>query len=566
MEVSYALTPSGEPPPCKRALTRALEDWDIVTCEAVLEEAEYQAWIGEHGWELVPLIAGYLTPHTEEAGPHLTACCQALLTNLAGKVSSAKEVLMALLEQLDQFKSSLAVTRLLPALGISLLRIKERTMSHSWAWALSTLRCHLTTVAVPINSGLEGAERLVIDLGPESREAAHLAAASCDLIQPLVDFVCKQDEKGGGENGRRKMVLVRFLVNLLGRPLSLLSQHPEVSKEGLEVHPATWATMDRACKFLTRLTSNLVTLEVEEEKGEEVESTGLPTVFYWVLGECQQKEVIPQVYSHLHLLHLSCPHICLLLSQTEEMRVHKGLILLCRRLEALPLSSLLPEEAENPTLTSLVVPLTKVIIHHDVKEVRQLGFTCYRLLLSAFSLEGRYTLFLFLLNNITHSGLLGWTVTQVKESVSASLNPNTSCSLYHGPGLVRLANKIYTLEQGAETDLLEASHHVLDTINFSVFLLTRDKENITGGKTLLLPQMKEWTEKLTTGLDLSVAHYRQRLVQPEEESGLEVQAQVGGIIMPKMDKKQKVKVIKDALNTFDLIQFNLVRLRELLGL
>ena len=108
--------------------------------------------------------------------------------------------------------------------------------------------------------------------------------------------------------------------------------------------------------------------------------------------------------------------------------------------------------------------LIEVIIHHDVKEVRQLGFTCYRLLLSAFSLEARYTLFLFLLNNITHSGLLGWTVTQVcrtkiaiksdsdgvvqvKEAVSASLNPSSSCPLYHGPGLVRLANKIYTLEQ-----------------------------------------------------------------------------------------------------------------------
>ena len=131
----------------------------------------------------------------------------------------------------------------------------------------------------------------MLDLGAESREAAHLAAASCDLLQPLVEFVCKQDEMGGAENGRRKMVLVRFLVNLLGRPLSLLSQHPEVSKEGLEVQPATWATMDTACKFLTRLTSNLLTLEVEEEKGEEVESMGLPTLFYWVLGECQQKEV-----------------------------------------------------------------------------------------------------------------------------------------------------------------------------------------------------------------------------------------------------------------------------------
>ena len=415
-------------------------------------------------------------------------------------------------------------------------------------------------------SGLEGAERLVIDLGPESREAAHLAAASCDLLQPLVEFVCEQDGKGEGGNERRKVVLIRFLVNLLGCPLSILSQHPEVSKEGVDVHPATWVTMEKACKFLSSLTSNMVNLIVEEEKDEEVEPTGLPTMYYWLLGECQQKDEIPQVYSHLHLLHLSSPHICLLLRQTEEMRVHKGLILLLRRLEALPPSSLPAEEAENPVVTSLVEPLSKVIIHHDSKELRQMGFSCYRGLLSAFSLEGRYAYFLFLLNKITHSGLLGWTVTQVKEAVSASLNPATSCTLYHGPGLVRLANKIYALEQGPETDLLEASHHILDTINFSVFLLTRDKENITGGKTLLMPQMRDWTEKLTKGLDLSVAHYKQRLLQPEEETGPEVQAQVGGVVVPKMDKKQKERVLKDALNTFDLIQFNLVRLRDLLDL
>ena len=36
---------------------------------------------------------------------------------------------------------------------------------------------------------------------------------------------------------------------------------------------------------------------------------------------------------------------------------------------------------------------------------------------------------------------------QVKEAVSASLNPTSSCPLYHGPGLIRLANKIFTLEQ-----------------------------------------------------------------------------------------------------------------------
>ena len=35
-------------------------------------------------------------------------------------------------------------------------------------------------------------------------------------------------------------------ASLLGRPLSMLSQHPEVSKEGLEVQPATWATINPA--------------------------------------------------------------------------------------------------------------------------------------------------------------------------------------------------------------------------------------------------------------------------------------------------------------------------------
>ena len=95
--------------------------------------------------------SGSLLSGCKTGGLILTCVFQALLTNLAGKVSSAKEVLMALLEQIDQFKSSLAVTRLLPALGISLLRIKERTMSHTWAWALSTLRCHLSTVSVPVN-------------------------------------------------------------------------------------------------------------------------------------------------------------------------------------------------------------------------------------------------------------------------------------------------------------------------------------------------------------------------------------------------------------------------------
>lgn len=74
-------------------LSRALEDWNIVTAEQVshtsrssrsrtyllpqvLEAPPHQPWLSEHGWELVPVLASHLTQHNEEAGPHLTACCQ----------------------------------------------------------------------------------------------------------------------------------------------------------------------------------------------------------------------------------------------------------------------------------------------------------------------------------------------------------------------------------------------------------------------------------------------------------------------------------------------------------
>ena len=73
-------------------VVRALEDWDIVTAQTVLEEQQHQAWLLEHGWELVAVVCCHLTEHTEEAGPHLTNCCQNILTTLAERVTSPKEV------------------------------------------------------------------------------------------------------------------------------------------------------------------------------------------------------------------------------------------------------------------------------------------------------------------------------------------------------------------------------------------------------------------------------------------------------------------------------------------
>jgi hypothetical protein len=573
MEVSYSLNEPKDhgPSSAKSEVTRALEDWDIVSAEAALHSPRHEAWVAEHGWELVPVLAGHLTPAMEEAGPHLTACCQALLASLATRVASPKEVLVALLEQLDQFSSSLAVTRLLPALGTTLLRGRPRAMGHSWAWALATLGCHLRTVPTPPCAGLEGAERITLDLGPEGREAAHLAAATVDFLTPLVDYACQQQQDEECDSEQQKLVLVRFLVNLLGRPLSLLSQHPEAGREG-EVRPASWDSLARGAALLARLAPPLGLAAgggwaqgrrfPDEE--EVVEECGVPCLLYWLLGEGEGVADLPQVHSHLHLLQLAAPHVVTLLGQVGEMRVHKGLLLLRARLAALPAASLELGQADNPLLTGLVPPLVKVILHHDTAELRTLGFTCYKLLLGAFDPEARHGFFLYLFNTVEHPGLLGWTVTRLKDTLAASLSGPALCPLYTGPSLARLCGAgLLRLEDGEKTDLLAASDALLATINLCVFLLAGDREDRTGSQALLRPAMVTWAGQLAAGLDLSVAHYRQRRDHPED--GPEAGVEVGGAALPALDREQQARVIRAALNTFDLLLFNLARLRELLG-
>ena len=55
--------------------------------------------------ELVPLVCGYMTPETQVALPHLVTSCQAALDTLA-TAASPKEMLMAVVEQLDSFQDT----------------------------------------------------------------------------------------------------------------------------------------------------------------------------------------------------------------------------------------------------------------------------------------------------------------------------------------------------------------------------------------------------------------------------------------------------------------------------
>jgi len=547
-------------------LIRALEDWDVVTASACLACTQNQAWVAENSMELVPVIAQYLTEHNEQAGPHMTQCCQDLLVTLADK-GSPKENLVAFLEQVDSFQDSVSVRRTLPGLAKVLTRIKQSSMSLSWAWAISTVACHLRTCPAPENMGLEGVERLSLDQTETARECIAILEAVTDFIDPLIKIVQTSGEEKDNKN--RKSVLLHFLLTALSHPLSSLSQHPESDPSGLLVFPASHASAARLVTAIAEVTSNILedVLQFPDSKDklsvqddEPLDQTCLGVFLYLLIGEGLCLDKLPSVYTKLYLLQRSSPHISYLLKQPQEIKVHKGLLLLEKVLSSITPTSLPSSEAQNPTLVSILAPLVKVIVYQDVSELRKLGFACYSKFVNMFSLSGRYSVYNHLLNTVNHSGLLGWTISSLKDSIALSLTMAGQHPEYTGHSLSRIVLPLFTLSNGAQTDLLEVSDEVLATISFAHYLLVRDKENITGVQDIK-PEIQNWVAQLEEGLKMSTAHYEQKLKEPFEDSSA-MNVTVGGRELPAMDEKKLKEVVNSALNTFSLMQFSLVRLKD----
>ena len=447
----------------KKKIVRLLEDWDVVSAAEVLKDPVNKEWVADNCMELVPLLSEYLTNHIEEAGPHVSKGCQDMLVTVA-EIGSPKENLVSFLEQLDGFKNSSSVLRMMPGLAVVLTRIKPNNMSVSWSWALDTVACHLRTCPSPENMGLEGKERLALDQTSEASECLALLEAVIDLIEPLVNIVVKsQNDK---DNICRKSVLLKFILAAISHPLSSLTQHSEKDEDGTEVFPESVPVSKRIISAIGNITSNILEDTLNQSLASrdnelKIDDTCFGTFLYLLIGESIGIENLPAVYTKLHLLRRSSYYIIVLLKQSCEIMVHKGLLLLYKLLSSVEKNSLSRAEAENPSLTSMISPLVNVIVYQNVAELRNLGFGCYSKYVDMFSINGRYGTYLHLLRTVNHSGLLGWTITSLKNSLAVTLKNPEDYPDYTGHGLSRLVEPFYTLSHGEQTDFLEVSDEVL---------------------------------------------------------------------------------------------------------
>jgi len=552
----------------KSDLRRALEDWNVVAAEALVSDDAMDNEIREQSLDLMSMVCEYLTPETEEAGPHFAQCCQDVLLHIAKK-GNPKENIISLLEHLEGFKCLKLVRRVLPALSTTLLKIIDRSKSHAWCWAFDTLSCHVRTIEKPENYNVEGAERLTLDLSTTQSEIIDFLQDVATMLQPLVDVCSQCQDKDTKENSLRKKYIIKFILQVFGHPVAYLSQHPEKGKSDTPLFPRSYHPSKQLVSFISVLTTDIfkhiieVPNNIDDKQAEEFGDINIcvGVHLYLVFGEGIQIENVAQVYSHLHLLRSSSKYIATMLSTTLEFINHKALILFASLLKRIPADSLTNDTSQDPVLISLISPLTNLLIHHTTRELRSLGFSCYQMFVNLFDVECRFNMYKHLFNSLNHSGLLGWTITHFKNTLRIVFNDPDNFPSYSESKLTPIFNQLFKLKHGTMTDLIEISDELIAEINLAYYVLSRHPASLTQ------VDINLWNQQIQEGLKLSKAHWELELKnvdtpKPKNTSSTEPEFSltVGEMELPEMAPEQKKNTILSALNTLDVVQFNLVPL------
>ena len=233
-----------------------------------------------------------------------------------------------------------------------------------------------------------------------------------------------------------------------------------------------------------------------------------------------------------------------MLMDDESYLLHLKALSLAKFLtSAIQKSSLSGDLLDLGTHTEFLKALYKAIIYHSSSEIRTLAFENFQRFFDLFDVKGRYRLSTLILKVCNHSGLIGHTVTQIKNIIVAGLNQSNLPEQFKGQSLKVLVRSFCRLKHKEETDLLEVSDEVMSSLNFLICLFLRDKENETGIRDLIVELQENFLKDIEKGLVLSRAHYQMKLFDCKDAKNddslyQETTLTVGGRVLPIMDRKQ----------------------------
>lgn len=448
----------------------------IVDCIEKEDSRGLKTYILEHKlrdeslyWELILKIGEKISAKVCEDNPVFFDTCNRCLAYLV-KMGKPKEMLLAVLEQMDTFIDDVKYKCFLPPLQLSLSKISSK-LFHSLDITLETVSAHIRGLTTPENTNLEGDERKLYHLDSVVVRITDNVEAFLNFLDPFVNSV-KLSGKGLSDSKKHEaLVLKKHLIRLFDFPFNCLdlTEDPDKSK------PKTNSRLcvEKAMELLSHVETNFQRLissadvtpvqpvrEGDDEKGDESDSREEGN-YDNPLNEKKQKAIdesnaynedndfvenwdfqleitkeaqaclayiihvehlgvhkYPQIFSYEFLFQYNLPAISLMLKNTFYPINYKGL-LLCKAF-----TDLINQEAyvayclDDPHFIILLNDLIFVMTKCPVRDHRTLATPLFTSIIKKFQAGGRYQIFQNILSTCDHSGVKGYIITILKDDIS----------------------------------------------------------------------------------------------------------------------------------------------------
>lgn len=553
-----------------------VEKWDIVGLSSEIKKEEHQDWIRNNAWDLIPILVEPANQTNLKSCPQVVHTCSQVLSDYVAQLGNPKEIIICLLEQCEHSGCPIRFRHCLPGLEVALLKLDLRGASVTWDWALRTVIDHITDLEIPDLEELDGDERLVFEHDPDYSDRLR----SCEEATHLLKSLARRHTQF--EDGDLKLKLKGFIlwscIQILGKPLSFLNVC--VTPKGNST--TAKVVCDELIGIIFQLTRDQVKLidlvefchfyHTSKMLDSDIStwSYGIGNLFHCLFAGKDPN--LPLCYAPLHVyMKLLNPIISMLqftpgLPSSPFLRLEKALYLCQNLLIRLPKMAIPNDALDMENHGLILMQLYQVIIYHELESLRKLAFQVYNQYFDVFGSSGKNltSMVKHTLEKSNHSGLMGHAIGKLKNGILNEMRIGSK--EISGSVLQGLVRKFCHLKNGAETDLLEISDEVMGSLNFLICILLRDNSNSLGLWDIKSQIETDYINPLTMGLSMSRAHYKLKSEESQDSvQGDSVSLMVGGKSLPQMSQDQMKEVIQSALNTFDMIECVLCRLKDVLN-
>lgn len=559
----------------------------------LLAEEQYSKVILSHFPEVIQeVLLKHLTAANYANEPTLYEACEGILKLLAEKCHQ-EGILFEFIEIIESVKDDDIFTSILKCLQVIVLNQSEKK-SRALEYCLNSIEDYAQELPLPTEllKNVEEEEEKVLENDDQIRRVLMMYMTLELFYEPVVKQIVEDTPTENifrSNKFNRRNVLFCFVLRMLGKPLSSLDlSHKDDTKVATYSRQVAENMVATLCKLHTDVFRLLqyVEIRIRWPSKEKVDDdlvdiflhhdkaplTQLGMLFYLIIAEGIGGQMVPKIYNPVYIFEMVIYLVNVMITSDDSV-IYKGLKLCLKTLDNILGTNLNSDQLDFEIHREFCGNLVKILMYSSSKRNRQNGLNVLRSYILKFDVQGRYLLIKNILRISEHKGLLGYLTTLYKDIIFEELNVGNLSEFTSGSHLKAiLMDHMCNLTGGVQCDIADSSDQINSSLNFLMALLLRDKKNFTGIKDLIPQLEKEFLGELRSALDLSRAHYYAEIENVKSGKSFDMNEMLKGAEILNYDEpltdltsQKKLEMLHSALSMFDLIDYQLARVNEIIN-